>query len=129
MNIFVKKFKVINRYLNDCFWKYNNKKHLFIHIPKNLGTSIKLNDECLKYSNHISLNMLNKNLISKLFYRDQFIDFKNYTHVRVKDIKKEVINKLKVFCIIRNPWSRCLSKFYYGNNQILCKSLLFFSKL
>src|SRR6056300_1311442 len=114
INLF-NKFNTLQRLTKDFFWRYNNKKYLFIHIPKNLGTSLKYNKQCLNLCNNISPNMLETRALKKILNsRDQYLDLVNYVHARVKDLKKEVINKHKMFCVIRNPWMRCLSRFYYG---------------
>ena len=99
---------------DDFFWKRSKKKYLFIHIPKNLGISLKLNKHCLELCSNISLPMLNKDVLKNLLLGDQYTDLSNSNHARVADLKKEVINKYKIFCVIRNPWARCVSRFYYG---------------
>ena len=73
----------------------NNYTHHFIHIPKNGGISIR--------------NALKKN---------KSIVLGNPLHSRYKDVVSDNFS-LKYFCVIRNPWSRTVSRYLYAKQNSL----------
>lgn len=83
------------------------KKSLFIHIPKNGGTSLR-NTMSFAYPSM----MLNKqNVRSEL---EKFGLLPSFGHVRLIDYDQEQVKKkFRPFCIIRNPWSREVSKYMF----------------
>ena len=66
--------------------KANLIKKLFIHIPKNGGTSV---------------HKESKNILS-------------FGHDRWKDIPQDISNTCKAFAVIRNPWARVVSRYEMG---------------
>lgn len=91
-------------------------KHLFIHIPKNGGLSLR------------SSRAMRRKMVSADPY---FHKSKAYTqalaeemanqgfhhgnqHARLIDIRADVRARLTAFAIVRNPWSRTYSRFTFG---------------
>ena len=93
----------------------DREKLIFIHIPKNAGTSIKkllLNEEELKNPDLLRYDDLNGNI---------------WKHRTIYDIKKDnnkEYNSYRKFAIIRNPYDRMVSWYsymggYFTNNDLL----------
>lgn len=82
-----------------------NKK-LFIHIPKNAGTTIH------------SADFLRSKIILALpdIHRDKN-NPKSIHHARWIDLDSNVTKNYKSFSIIRNPWSRVASRYFYALNN------------
>ena len=79
---------------------------MFIHIPKNAGTSIRrvLNDN---FSSYVDLTKPNENSI--LDYNEKIGD-----HAPIFYIKPRLKNhELNFFAIVRNPWARMFSVFQH----------------
>lgn len=79
----------------------NEKRCIFIHIPKTAGTSI---EQFLKDKD--------KNFIYYLGVRDN----RSMHHFTAMDLKKEipnVFNNYYKFSIVRNPYDRLLSEYYW----------------
>ena len=93
----------------------DREKLIFIHIPKNAGTSIKkllLSEEELKNPDLLRYDDLNGNV---------------WKHRTIYDIKKDnnkEYNSYRKFAIIRNPYDRMVSWYsymggYFANNDLL----------
>ena len=98
----------------------HSKKFIFIHIPKTGGTSIEI---VLKGYIAEKYKIAGDNTF--------FIgpDIKHHTASELLERygKKKFGEYLK-FCVIRNPWDRLLSLFYWGHKQPYDKKL-FIKKL
>jgi len=70
-------------------------KVIFIHIPKNGGMTIQHNDV----------------FKSKVYIHSWK---KEHRHWRYLDMKDDKIKKYKTFAIVRNPWSRIVSRFMWS---------------
>lgn len=81
-------------------WDLNSEiKYIFIHIPKNGGTSIE--------------NKLDKiKLISKKFYDNVPIQHLTLPYIK-HNLKLKNYDKLIKFTIVRNPYERLLSDYYW----------------
>lgn len=91
-------------------------KWFFVHIPKNGGTSV-MNH----YKGSVGLTPE-----QKLAYEEQGVNFTifrqdkslsmNQSHNKPKELVKQfpVLKDLQPICIVRNPWSRCLSLYTYN---------------
>ena len=81
-------------------WDLNSEiKYIFIHIPKNGGTSIE--------------NKLDKiKLISKKFYDNVPIQHLTLPYIK-NNLKLKNYDKLIKFTIVRNPYKRLLSDYYW----------------
>ena len=79
----------------------HNKKCIFIHIPKTAGTSI---EQFLKDNNKNEIDLLGVKLGRAMH------------HYRAIDLKKEIpelFKKYFKFSIVRNPYDRLLSEYYW----------------
>lgn len=92
------------------------KKHLFIHIPKNGGMAI-------RHSPELSgrLVLANRRRLKSKAYADAVKDQMllkggqpGYEHARFRDVDLSVRRATRAFAIVRNPWSRTLSRFKFA---------------
>jgi len=81
----------------------DEKKFIFIHIPKNAGTTM----------SKILLENYKCNMLSKVDYTTGIDKMHLYDEVIDKYISKEVVNTYKTFCIIRNPYEKIYSAWQY----------------
>lgn len=92
----------------------------FIHIPKNAGMTVR-NSEVLSgrigtahKGTHISKEYTQK--LEETMRASQ--DGNGYEHARYRDIDPQWTKKFKAFAIIRNPWSRVVSRYYFAQKLI-----------
>lgn len=93
---------------------------LFIHIPKNGGMTIRRNAELRKMiipctPNHHKNREYTKGLEEKM---RQTGDDMGYEHARWRDIKPEIRDHYRAFAIVRNPWSRVVSRYFFAKKVI-----------
>ncbi len=90
---------------------------LFVHIPKNGGQTIRrgLPDRIIvaKSGNHISPEYTNKlhNMMSK------HEEHHGNEHARWRDWRKDLRDKYRAFAIVRNPWSRVVSRYTFAHRR------------
>lgn len=93
----------------------NNKKFIFVHIPKSGGTSVNsaLKEYC-EFPPELSPGVRNNDLPSIAYKK----------HTNIFDMKKEGIDidQYFKFCIIRNPWDRILS-LYFHRIQLISRTI------
>lgn len=86
----------------------------FIHIPKNAGMSIRKSPELKERittstkNNHISAEYSNNLHRTMKKYNEHHGD----EHARWRDLKKSIRNG-KCFAVVRNPWSKVVSRFTF----------------
>lgn len=92
------------------------KKHLFIHIPKNGGMAIR-HAKALEGT----LVLANRRRLKSKSYADAVKDQMqrsggqpSYEHARFRDVDLSVRRATRPFAIVRNPWSRTLSRFKFA---------------
>ena len=79
-----------------------DKRLCFIHIPKTGGTTIELNLEIMnKQKNYWGIR---KNEVMQ-----------HYKWNRYKDILKDDYNTFFKFCLVRNPYEKMISEYYWCN--------------
>ncbi|CTQ55430.1 Sulfotransferase family protein [Roseibium album] len=92
------------------------KKHLFIHIPKNGGMSI-------RHASQLEgkLVLANRRRLKSKAYADGLKDHMGktgaqagYEHARLRDVDYSVRKSTSAFAIVRNPWSRTVSRFKFA---------------
>ena len=81
-------------------------KIIFVHIPKNAGTSV-------------------KNLFSKKLERP----FQNKTINEIKKENPKAYNSYRKFTVVRNPYDRVISWYAYQNRYRLDKNLVGYNDL
>jgi len=92
------------------------KKHLFIHIPKNGGMSIR---RAPQLKGQI-LTATRKRLISRqyadtlLATMESYGHHHGYHHARLIDVDASVRKASVPFAALRNPWCRVFSRFTFG---------------
>ena len=91
-------------------------KKLFIHIPKNAGCTIRLNKEL---KNKI-IDASPKTHISKA-YTASLLDTMNtlgdhhgHAHARWRDFRGDLRANHQAFTIVRNPWARVVSRYFFA---------------
>lgn len=95
-------------------------RKLFIHIPKNGGMTIRRNPtirqqiipctpdvhKSREYTNGLEQKM------------QQTGDDLGYEHARWRDLRPDVRDNFKAFAIVRNPWSRVVSRYFFAKKVI-----------
>lgn len=79
---------------------------VFIHIPKNGGTSIR------KIGSELGITMGNNSVVSNILPK----------HERWLDLN--ISKKTPSFGIVRNPWSRCVSRYMFSRLNISFKDFI-----
>ena len=99
---------------------FYQKKKYFIHIPKCAGMSIRRSTDLAGSISPINKNMLiNKDYYNNLNnFMKSINDHHGLEHARVRDIKKSFLNKYSFFSIIRNPWERVASRYFFAKQVI-----------
>jgi hypothetical protein len=94
---------------------YYNKKHiLFIHIPKTGGTTIE--NELAKNDNSYLRSCKSNKLLPPPFHKTSLQHQFYKDLLNLKDFCKIDFNdKLKVFCVVRNPYHRLISDLFHFN--------------
>ena len=92
------------------------KKHLFIHIPKNGGMAIR---EAPQLDGRLVI--ANRRRLKSKEYADGLKDHMakyggnpGYEHARLRDVDASVRKATNAFAIVRNPWSRTVSRFKFA---------------
>ncbi|WP_440698019.1 hypothetical protein [Candidatus Pelagibacter sp. HIMB1709] len=118
------KYKIYYKILKNHFISASDlgykQKFFFIHIPKNAGTAITYSEVLDSYLVMPTIFSYPK---SYLFELRKAIGFGNYAHGRYKDFRIFIKNNYKFVVVIRNPWSRCVSKYLFGLKVLKQKKL------
>lgn len=103
---------------------FNQSQTLFIHIPKTGGTSIEkqlyeLEDPADRYSiqSYFSTDINSQKLRN---YSLQHYTFKDFILIMGED---KIKTYHKIVCVVRNPFDRMVSEYYYYSNVIKKVSL------
>ena len=97
----------------------DNKKFIFIHIPKNAGMTIRGNKEFTKYCFYVKPNMIRGYKTFKTVmqsYNER--DTKEVYHARWRDVIESYTSAFKAFAIVRNPWGKVVSRYLFAKNAI-----------
>jgi hypothetical protein len=96
------------------------KKRIFVHIPKNAGCTVRLNPELNQYiieaspDTHLSKEYT-KNLLQTM---SAIGDHHGFAHARWKDFNVSLRNQYQAFTIVRNPWARVVSRYFFAKKTI-----------
>lgn len=110
--------RLLYEFLSVC--RCLNQKKIFIHIPKCAGMSIRrslqLSGRILPVStDRLKSKEYSKALISKM---NQIGDHHGSEHARLRDVRTDLREKHDAFAIIRNPWDRVASRYYFAKQVI-----------
>jgi len=83
----------------------------FIHIPKNGGTSLRKVGGKIWVNEYKSNQNLNPSDVKKAFAPHGMVP--SFGHLRYQDIQPRNFKNRQPFCIVRNPWSREVSKYKF----------------
>lgn len=96
----------------------NKKDILFIHIPKNAGMSVRRSLKLAGYINFIKSKNLSDNYKKQLIFEmSKHGENPAFEHSRLRDLIN-ISNYKKKFAIIRNPWSRTVSRYLFAKQVI-----------
>jgi hypothetical protein len=98
----------------------NLKTHFFIHIPKNGGTAIRLNNDLSKKVQDATSYYHGSAAYTKELhaFMKSVGDHHGDEHARLLDIDESKILGLKKFAILRNPWDRVVSRYFFAKQLI-----------
>lgn len=96
-----------------------SKQRLFIHIPKNGGMTIRHSAKLKALTfpatkNHHKAGHA-ANVLAKMKSTG---DEAGYEHARWRDIKPAVTSQHRSFAILRNPWDRVVSRYFFAKKVI-----------
>ena len=118
--MFPKSEGYVHRVLRGIRLTRGDIRHLFIHIPKNAGTAIMRTSAILNQAVGV-----NKLFLSPSYRRSLRSVLpgptgrgSNYQHARLIDVSRFVRQRLQPFAIIRNPWSRVVSRYMFAEKAL-----------
>ena len=103
----------------------NNKKILYVHIPKTGGTHL----ECYLINKKFKINLYNKtkgnNIIPDNYCKKHSLQHQEYKYLyKYRELLKIPFDdNLLKFCVVRNPYDRMISELFWASSQIYNKNL------
>lgn len=95
-------------------------RKLFIHIPKNAGMTIRksplLNNKIMIASPDLHKSAEYSNAV--LNKMRSLGDHHGFEHARWRDINPAITSKVTSFAVIRNPWDRVVSRYFFAKKVI-----------
>lgn len=95
-------------------------KKVFIHIPKNAGMTIRrspmLADKIIPAGPNVHKSKLYTE--SVLQTMDMIGDHHGYEHARWRDCNRSIVDGQGSFAVIRNPWDRVVSRYFFAKKVI-----------
>lgn len=95
-------------------------KKLFIHIPKNAGMTIRRSPMLqskimIAGSNVHKSTKYSQAVLNKM---NSLGDHHGFEHARWRDIHPSVLDRNNAFAVVRNPWSRVVSRYFFAKKVI-----------
>ncbi|MEX1661580.1 sulfotransferase family 2 domain-containing protein [uncultured Thioclava sp.] len=105
--------RMIRNYLT---WQLGHPTHLFLHIPKNAGVSLRKHPQLQG-----RILPADPYLLKDRAYRKELLATMNangehhgYQHARWRDLSHKAQARLQAFAVVRNPWARTVSRWTFG---------------
>ena len=96
-------------------------KKLFIHVPKNGGRTLQRSPEVKQKivpNSAESIKPGHREAMAKVMEKHGEHVGSGMQHARWRDVKPEVTDRYKAFAIIRNPWSKVVSRYTYNQRIV-----------
>lgn len=102
--------------LKQRLQKMSTESKLFIHIPKNAGMTIRLspmlnNQIIIAGSNIHKSPEYSQAVLDKM---NSLGDHHGFEHARWRDVHPSVRDKNNAFAVVRNPWDRVVSRYFFA---------------
>jgi hypothetical protein len=93
---------------------------IFIHIPKNAGMTIRRSPQLASLIIPASANTHKSPEYSKAVkeYMDSIGDHHGFEHARWRDLSPKFTRNYDAFAVIRNPWDRVVSRYFFAKKVI-----------
>ena len=95
-------------------------KKVFIHIPKNAGMTIRkspqLSQKIIIATTNIHKSKEYSQAVAETMQRNG--DHHGFEHARWRDLKRSFVKGYDSFAIIRNPWDRVASRYFFAKKVI-----------
>ena len=95
-------------------------KRLFVHIPKNAGMTIRrspqLRDKIILSTPAVHKNQAYTNGV--LNQMNKIGDHHGFEHARWRDLNPAMTSGHDAFAIVRNPWDRVASRYFFAQKVI-----------
>lgn len=100
--------------------RHFQQKKIFIHIPKAAGMSIRRSQQLagriMTVKKHRLINReYAQNLHKKM---EEIGDHHGFEHARYIDVKKQLRSNHGAFAVVRNPWDRVASRYFFAKQVI-----------
>jgi len=93
---------------------------LFVHIPHSGGTSIETKFRVIRGHNEQAAYSYYQRKIGGVYFAPQ-----HYTPKILNSLFPERFKSFKKFTIVRNPYTKCISSFFYSNKRENCNEKYF----
>lgn len=95
-------------------------KKVFIHIPKNAGMTIRRSPMLSKVVMPAGVKVHKSEKYSQavLAHMNKIGDHHGFEHARWRDCKRSLVEAHSSFAIIRNPWDRVASRYFFAKKVI-----------
>lgn len=95
-------------HLKHLWYLIEMSNKLFIHIPKNGGTSLRNTARVVSARQFFNPDRAE---VAKSLSKHNLKP--SYGHARVRDLSQSTIENHQLFCVVRNPWTREVSKWAF----------------